>query len=309
MGRWHARELQRAGGELVGVADSDREAARRLAPDLGEQSLDALLELQPDVVHVCTPLDTHAALVERILAAGAHVLCEKPLARDAPETERLLALAADRELLLCPVHQYLFQPGFARAVAAMPRLGPLLHAEVTACSAGGKGRRPADLDDVVAEIVPHSLAALDRLLPGGVGALAWDVRRPRHGELRATTTAGESTVSLLTSLAGRPTANTLRLTGAGGTAHLDFFHGFAAIESGGVSRSRKLAHPFALSGATAAGAAVNLVRRAARGEPAYPGLRALVARLYAAVRDGGAAPISPEETLAVARARDALRLG
>lgn len=306
MGRWHARELQRAGGELVGVADLDRGAAERLAREPGERSLDALLERRPDVVHVCTPPDSHAELVERSLGAGAHVLCEKPLAPDAAATERLLALAAERRLLLCPVHQYLFQSGFERTVAALPGLGPLLHADVTACSAGGEGRHSAELDEVVAENVPHALAVLERLLPGGVGELAWDVRRPRSGELRATATAGEATVSLLVSLAGRPTANALRLTGTGGTAHLDFFHGFATIEGDGVSRARKVTHPFALAGATAACAAANLARRAARGEPAYPGLRALIALLYAAIQTGGASPIPPEEILAVARARDVL---
>jgi len=53
-------------------------------------------------------------------------------------------------------------------------------------------------------------------------------------------------------------------------------------------------------------AAINLAARSARHEPAYPGLRELVRRLYTAIRGQTAGPISPAETLAVAEARDRL---
>jgi predicted dehydrogenase len=291
---------------LVGVADLDPERARRLARDRALPSVDALLAAAPDVVHVCTPLGSHAELVESCLNAGAHVLCEKPLAADAATTERLLAVAAARDLHLCPTHQYLFQPGFARLASALSRLAPILHVDTVACSAGGEGRDAAGRDEVVAEVLPHPLAVLERLVPGGVGALPWSAARARPGELRATAATGGMDVGVLVSLAGRPTANELRLVGAGGTAHLDFFHGFAVLEGDAVSRARKVAHPLALAAATATAATANLTRRAARAQPAYPGLRELIAALYDAVRRGAPAPVSAQETLAVARARDAL---
>jgi predicted dehydrogenase len=295
MGRWHARELQRAGGELVGIADAD--------PARAPLGVDELLAAAPGVVHVCTPLPSHAELVERCLEAGAHVLCEKPLAEDAATTQRLLAAAAARDRHLCPTHQYLFQPGFARIARAVPRLAPILHLDIVACSAGGEGR---DADEVVAEILPHPLAVFERLVPGGVATLEWSVARPRPGELRATAAVEGMDVGVLVSLGGRPTANELRVLGAGGTARADFFHGYAVIEGAGVSRARKVIHPLALAAATAGAATANLSRRAARAQPAYPGLRELIAALYAATRSEGPPPISPEETLAVALARDAL---
>jgi predicted dehydrogenase len=305
MGRWHARELTRAGGALVGVLDRDPAAARAVAGKLAVATtdLDELLATGPDVVHVCTPLDAHAEQVERALTAGAHVLCEKPLAPDAAGTERLLGLARDAGRFLVPVHQYLFQPGFERLVAALPRVGPVLHVDTVACSAGGDGHE--DLEAIVAEITPHPLAVLERLLPGGVGGLDWTVARPRPGELRGV--AADPSASLLVSLGGRPTRNELRLVGERGTVFLDFFHGFAVVEGDAVSRARKISAPFVEAGATAGAAAVNLAARAARSQPAYPGLRELIAALYGALRSGGEAPIAPVETLAVARARDALR--
>ena len=48
------------------------------------------------------------------------------------------------------------------------------------------------------------------------------------------------------------------------------------------------------------------MRRAARGETAYPGLRELIRRTYASIADEAPPPITPEETLAVAAARDAI---
>ena len=58
------------------------------------------------------------------------------------------------------------------------------------------------------------------------------------------------------------------------------------------------------SGFGLAAAGWNLAARAARREFAYPGLRTLVALFYSAVRSGGEHPITPEQSLAVAEARD-----
>ncbi|MBU4464580.1 MAG: Gfo/Idh/MocA family oxidoreductase [Actinobacteria bacterium] len=48
-----------------------------------------------DVIDICTPGDTHAEIALAALAAGKHVLCEKPLANDVADADRMVA-AADR---------------------------------------------------------------------------------------------------------------------------------------------------------------------------------------------------------------------
>lgn len=48
-----------------------------------------LAQEKPDLVHVCTPPGTHAALSIRCLEAGAWVLCEKPLCVSLAEMDRI----------------------------------------------------------------------------------------------------------------------------------------------------------------------------------------------------------------------------
>jgi predicted dehydrogenase len=309
MGRWHARELARAGGSVVAVVDPDPQAAAALAGERAARfpTLTELLDATPiDVVHVCAPTEQHEALVGEALAAGVHVLVEKPLAPDAEATRRLLGTAREAGRLLCPVHQYLFQPGALRAPQALARIGPLVQVDAIACSAGGGGEEGAALDRIALDITPHALAVLQRLLPGGLSEASWSVDRPRPGELRAQGRAGGTGLSIAVSMSGRPPRNELRAVGEGGTLELDFFHGFAHLERGGASRRYKAVRPFARSLGSATAAAANLGRRAARREPAYPGLRTLIERFYEAARTGSEGPISADDTIAVARARDAL---
>jgi len=47
-----------------------------------------------DLVDICTPGDTHAEIATAALAAGKHVLCEKPLANSVVEAESMVAAAA-----------------------------------------------------------------------------------------------------------------------------------------------------------------------------------------------------------------------
>ena len=87
---------------------------------------------------------------------------------------------------------------------------------------------------------------------------------------------------------------------------LDLFHGFATIDTAAVSRKAKIARPFRRSAIQFAAAGRNLARRFVTREFAYPGLRTLISEFYAAVRGAGPPPITAEEILAVAAARDSV---
>jgi UDP-2-acetamido-3-amino-2,3-dideoxy-glucuronate N-acetyltransferase len=61
-------------------------------------------------VVIATPVPTHYALAKQALEAGKHVLVEKPPAMKAQEIDELVALAAERDLVLMPGHLLLYHP-------------------------------------------------------------------------------------------------------------------------------------------------------------------------------------------------------
>ncbi len=99
IGTVHVEALRRIGVSVRGVLGSSPERGAARATTLGVpqayRSLEALLADQTvDVVHVTSPNHLHVPQVRAILAAGRHVVCEKPLAMDAAGSADLVALAA-----------------------------------------------------------------------------------------------------------------------------------------------------------------------------------------------------------------------
>jgi predicted dehydrogenase len=90
--------------EIAAVADAHAdacEAACALAPGAASlRSLDALLESGLDGLVIATPSALHAAQCEAALARGVAVFCQKPLARTAPETQRVIDAARRANRLL-----------------------------------------------------------------------------------------------------------------------------------------------------------------------------------------------------------------
>jgi predicted dehydrogenase len=311
MGQWHAHAARQAGGHIVAIADRNFDAAKRLAvtcggveafPDITE----LLNRVSCDLIHICTPIGTHEQIAGIAIEAGKHVLIEKPATPDAAGTQRLIQLAARRAVLICPVHQFVFQQGVLKARRLLDRIGSVLHMEATFCTAGGVGRQDNELDSIVAEILPHPLSLAQAFLPDGVVPDSWLQLRPQAGEFRAMTEMGGVMVSMMISLHARPTQCTLKIFGTEGTIHLDLFHGYAFIELGAVSKERKILRPFDLAARRFVAASINLGKRALSREPAYPGLAKLVSEFYEAVRTGQRSPISAEVMLNVARVRDVL---
>ena len=83
-----------------------------------------------DLVSVCTPTDTHVAVAQACLRAGAHVLVEKPVALDAGSIERLAATADECQRLCAPAMCMRYWPAWAwvREAVRDERFGPVRHA-------------------------------------------------------------------------------------------------------------------------------------------------------------------------------------
>ncbi|KAA0099725.1 gfo/Idh/MocA family oxidoreductase [Mycolicibacterium sp. P1-18] len=114
VGSVHAHAVHRAGGQLVAISASTPEssllAAERLhahRPATAEQIVDAD---DVDVVHICTPNHLHRELAEAALAAGKHVICEKPLATSLEDATHLAQMASGLPLVAAVPFVYRFYP-------------------------------------------------------------------------------------------------------------------------------------------------------------------------------------------------------
>ncbi len=93
--RYHLPAIQACGDiQLVGVCEAVEARhvwiKNRLPGVCCKQELDELLNsAQADAALVCTPPQSHAAIVEQLLAAGLHVLVEKPMALNLAEARHL----------------------------------------------------------------------------------------------------------------------------------------------------------------------------------------------------------------------------
>ncbi len=119
IGTVHVEELRRIGVQVRGVLGStpERGAARATALGVAHAypSLEAILDDPTvDVVHVTSPNHLHVPQARAILAAGKHVVCEKPLAMTADESAGLvddatrsgLVNAVNFNLRFYPLHQH-----------------------------------------------------------------------------------------------------------------------------------------------------------------------------------------------------------
>ena len=132
IGRVHCRSARLAGARLVGVSASTPASAQLAAAELGAErafaSSEELVEADDvDVVHVCTPNHLHEPLTLKALAAGKHVVCEKPVALDAAGAARIAEAAAAAGRVVAVPFVYRFHPTVreARARIAAGELGRL----------------------------------------------------------------------------------------------------------------------------------------------------------------------------------------
>jgi predicted dehydrogenase len=135
IGPVHVEALRRLGVPIAGILGSSPEKSRTAAAKLGlTRGYSSLPELLQDptvqVVHLASPNRLHRQQVLDCLAAGKHVVCEKPLGMTPGETAELVEAAKRRPRQVCAVNYNLrFYPLVlqARALIRSGALGEIFH--------------------------------------------------------------------------------------------------------------------------------------------------------------------------------------
>lgn len=132
IGQVHARAVRAAGGRLVAVADASpvgvEAVAARMGADWAAPSAEALIASPDvDVVHICTPNFLHADLAGAAIAAGKHVICEKPLATTVQDATELATSARGGSGVAAIPFIYRYYPSIREARARLARglAGPI----------------------------------------------------------------------------------------------------------------------------------------------------------------------------------------
>ena len=156
--------------DLRWVCDRDTDRARRV---VGEQSEirvtgdleEVLADDAVDAVAIATPPATHAPIALRCLAAGRHVLVEKPLADSYAAGLQMVREAEQRGLVLHCDHTFCYTPAVQhiRELIAGGELGDVLYYDSVRVNLGLVQQEI----DVFWDLAPHDLSILDYILGDG----------------------------------------------------------------------------------------------------------------------------------------------
>jgi predicted dehydrogenase/nucleoside-diphosphate-sugar epimerase len=239
----HATALQALPGvQLTAVCDKSLSRARSVANRYGiEQVFGDVHELMAsnvDVVHILLPPDAHAWGASQALAAGKHVLLEKPMCATAAQCHELVSQGATSGRLLGVSHNFLF----GRAYEGLRRdvregiFGPLDHLTVNWLVPLPFVRfGPFDnwivreTRNSFVETAPHLLAFVFDLL-GGLDDIQCHAAQPVtlptgvvvYRKWSVTAQRGPTTVSLNLAMTDGYPERVLRLRGRAGSASYDF---------------------------------------------------------------------------------------
>jgi len=121
IGRLHAENLVHyvPGAELLWVSDVIEEVAKETAarleiPYWTTDYREVFDDPKVEAVLICTSTDTHAQIIQAAAAAGKHIFCEKPLALDLVEIEKVLQAVQKAGVLLQVGFHRRFDPHFRR---------------------------------------------------------------------------------------------------------------------------------------------------------------------------------------------------
>lgn len=319
----HLRFLsQRRDVTLAAVCDLSSIAARYTAELFGAQAhftdhRAMLAAVTPDVVHVLTPPTTHKRLALDVLAGGAHVICEKPLALTPQDVAEVLDAAQRAGRFAVESQNFRFNDpvidierrlskGEIGRVVSVEMLyalditcGPLA-AEFGNPTAGLPGGAIFDFLPHLAYMSLHFLGYPPIVRSAAHWSNRSGVRGVGHDELRAVVDFGSCDALIRYSSHSRPPAVSLVVRGERGTIETELFNPFCRVE---VKRGPALVSPLAgtaLNGARLAWSGPRNFAQKVMGHGPYHGMDRMLDRVYTALAAGDAPPITADQIMRTA---------
>jgi predicted dehydrogenase len=118
----HIPAFLKLGGKvtLQAVCDKNESLAREAAARNGVTGVysdlaQMLAAEKLDIIDICTPPQTHAAITIGAIEAGCHVVLEKPMALSTADCDRMLAIPRRDNQKLCVIHNQLYYPPVLKA--------------------------------------------------------------------------------------------------------------------------------------------------------------------------------------------------
>jgi predicted dehydrogenase len=127
IGKHHGKVISQLAGRLslVAVADPVPDRADALASAYGGQGFASLLPaldaVDADIVVVCVPTGLHAEISLQALAAGKHVVVEKPAEINVARTDEIIAARDKADKMVTVISQHRFDPSTEQVLAAIER--------------------------------------------------------------------------------------------------------------------------------------------------------------------------------------------
>ncbi|MBN8808845.1 MAG: Gfo/Idh/MocA family oxidoreductase [Sphingomonas sp.] len=282
-----------------------------------------LAQVTPDIVHVLTPPHTHDAIVRQALAAGAHVVCEKPMTGTEAETAGLIHAADLAGKVLVESRNLLWNDAVIalRKLIADGRLGRvaecdvLLSLDFLAGPFGDRnlsGRAVALPAGAVHDFLPHLIYLFEALSGVGDeyearGFLQNRTANPRAGfdHIDALIDDGRVRGRLRIATDAYPEAFRVVVRGTEGTAETDLYNPYLRYDAAPNVGKRA---PF---GQVANGKALRRagwanLRNKIMQHGTMHGLPRMLEAVYRAIIDGTPPPITATEMIATARMCDRL---
>jgi predicted dehydrogenase len=211
MGAFHVRNYAQIDcAQLVAVAEPSEETRRRATAGTDVVEFSDWRELiefgarELDAVSIACPSELHADVALEALAAGLHVLVEKPIATTLPDALRMrgAAIEADRKLMVGHVERFNPAVEKLRELVADGRLGRVYRAHTTRV-----GPLPTRIQDtgVAIDLATHDLDVMQYVLDGSISEIYADGGRFQHSSQEDLLTClarfggedGEQTLGLL----------------------------------------------------------------------------------------------------------------